>query len=150
MRNTTRRGLSVFASLIGILALASCYRDPDELRAFAVNHTKIEGRIKHLDCANHGATYYEFDVNGKNQAGRSAPGTVDCRSSKIGMPVVVYYYPLDPRIHSTLEPARLYAQEKGYYLPAWGWFLLIFPTYLAVVSVITLAPGKSRANRNDV
>ena len=65
------------------------------------------------------------------------------------MPVLVYYYPEDPRIHSTLAPTTLYAQERGYSLPAWAVFALAFPAYLVVVSLINLSQGTRRGRKND-
>jgi hypothetical protein len=148
MKNRSRRSLVVLAVVAAVSAFVSgCYNDPDHLRKFAEHHQTVQARVRHLDCANHGAVYYEFTIDGENQAGRAALGTIDCRSSKVGMPVLVYYYPGNPRIHSTMSPSTLYAQEKGYSLPAWAVFALAFPAFVVVVSIINLSQSAGAKRR---
>lgn len=101
------------------VAVSGCYNEALPQRDLVQRQSTAIGWIKHRDCANHGAVYYGFEVNGQAQAGRAPPGVLDCSRVKVGDAVKVYYDRANPAMHTLLEPRHLYEQERGYYIPIW-------------------------------
>jgi hypothetical protein len=85
------------------------------------------------DCANHGAVYYAFVVNGRSQAGRAPWGSVNCISASVGDPVTVYYDPANPTVHTLKEPRLVYEEKRGFYVPVWFAVPLLFVLMVAAM-----------------
>ncbi len=100
--------------------LVACSPDAERFKKLVERHEQTTGYVRHLDCGSRGKTrraYYRFEVNGGEHAGQDDSGQIDCRTSKVGDAVVVYYNPDDPRTHTLLRPSEKYYRESNFPLP---------------------------------
>ncbi len=112
--------------LAASLVLAGCYNEAIPLRDLATRHQVTTGKVISRDCANHGAVYYSFVVNGRSQAGLAPWGSLNCNAVSVGEPVTVYYDPANPTVYTLKEPRLLYEEKRGFYVPAWLAVPLLF------------------------
>jgi hypothetical protein len=106
------------------LQIAGCYNSASNYERLVLSHAEAFGRISHIDCANHGAVYYSFEVNGKILNARAPRDFIVCATAKIGDPLIVFYDPQNPSVNSLLQPDDAYRNEKGWYVPEWLWPIL--------------------------
>ena len=100
--------------------LVACSPNAERFKKLAERHEKTTGYVRHLECGTRGKTInasYRFEVNGKEHAGRDDSRIIDCKTSKVGDAVQVYYYPDDPRTHTLLPPSEKYYRESNLPLP---------------------------------
>ncbi|WP_446728954.1 DUF3592 domain-containing protein [Pseudoduganella sp. OTU4001] len=81
------------------------------------------GRVVLLECNHDGRWWYEFEAGGKRRRG-SARDAAGCARRKLGDAVTVYYNPAAPQVHRAVAPAQAYADEHGFHVPQWLWFVL--------------------------
>lgn len=118
-----------------IALLLACSPDVERFKKLAEHHEKTTGYVRHLECGTRGRTVsasYRFEVMGKEHAGRDDSGILNCKTSKVGDAVLVYYYPDDPRTHTLLVPSERYNRESNLPLPGAVFFG-------ALVSLLVLA-----------
>ncbi len=114
------------AVIIASLALAGCYNEALPLRDLAARHQITTGQVISRDCANHGAVYYKFVVDGRTQAGRAPMNLLDCTKARVGDPVKIYYDPANPTVYTFKEPQLVYEERRGFYIPIWLAVPLVF------------------------
>lgn len=138
------RGLIRALLTIGIsLSLFGCYKDGLEYRDLAARYKTTIGHVLSLDCANHGAVHYSFEVNGRTAVGLAPWGVLNCGKVAVGDPVVVYYDPLNPAIYTIKDPRLLYEEERGFYIPVW----LAVPLFMILFIIVQMLSAKSRRAR---
>ena len=126
-----------------LAALAGCHDEADPWRDLVSDHVTTTGRIGHLDCGAHPSMSYAFTAGARTYDAQAPADDFDCRTARVGDPVLVYYAPLAPEISTLLPPAQAYARSRGHTPPAAGWLALV-----GVAAVALSLVGKLRAARH--
>jgi len=134
--------------LLSAALLPACSQQLEQYSLLAEQHAVAQGRVQYRDCGNGGAVYYRFSVGQQEFGGRAPKGSIDCTAAKVGDPLVIYFHPSNPQIHSNVEPAHLYKAESSKLLPGhwpmivWVGLACMFPIGFWFNAVF-LAPRRS-------
>jgi hypothetical protein len=117
--------LTLRLALALIAPLAGCHDEADPWRDLVADHVTTTGRIGRLDCGAHPSMRYAFTAGAQTYDAQASDDDFDCRTARIGDPVLVYYAPLAPEISTLLPPEQAYARSRGHATPAAGWLALV-------------------------
>ena len=108
-----------------LCALSGCDDAPDPWRELVADHVTTTGRVSRIDCDD---MRYAFQAGARMYAAQDSDGVLDCRSARIGDPVLVYYAPQDPDRSTLLPPAEASARARRWTLAGDGWLALVGAT----------------------
>ncbi len=126
-------------------ALAGCYDAAQPWRALQADHVTATGKIVYVDCGDHGLVVYAFRAGNQEYRGKAAPELLHCQDAKVGDPILVYYSPTQPGIHTSRTPAAQFDHEQGWHLSeAGGWALVVGWSLMGLVVVPVWAARRKR------
>ena len=106
-------------------ALAGCREEADPWRELLADHVTTTGHISRLDCGEHAGMSYVFTAGARSYGADAPADGFDCRTARVGDPVLVYYAPSAPEISTLLTPGQAYDRAHGRTPPAAGWLALV-------------------------
>jgi Protein of unknown function (DUF3592) len=124
-----------------LCALTGCDDAADPWRELVADHVTTTGRVSRVDC---GDVRYAFQAGTRTYAAQDSDGVLDCRSARIGDPVLVYYAPQDPDRNTLLPPAEARARALRWTLAGDAWLALVG----AAAVVLSLAAKLWAARRS--
>ena len=131
-------GRSAALTMGAALALSGCYNAAPEYRRLVESNVSIAGTIAAVDCGNHGLVIYSFVAPDGEHRARAPRDMFDCRTTRPGDAVTVYYDPARPRVNTLLSPEVAYAQARGWYVPE-PVFIVGMPVLCIVISIVILS-----------
>jgi hypothetical protein len=120
---TSSPRLAAAVALTG--ALAGCYSEAEPWQALKRDHVTTTGRIVYVDCNSHGLVVYAFTAGGQEYRGKAAREVAPCQDAKVGDPLLVYYSPSLPGLHTSRTPSAEYEARRGWYMPEVGAIVLL-------------------------
>ena len=143
-----RRLASAFTVAVALpCGLAGCYNAAEPWRALQVDHVTTTGKIVYVDCGAHGLVVYAFRAGGQEYRGKAAHELLHCQDAKVGDPILVYYSPNSPGIHTSRTPTAQFEHEQGWFLPEVAWLAMLGVWVIigSVVSPMLMARRKRNA-----
>lgn len=127
--------------------LAGCYNAAEPWRALQADHVTTTGKIVYVDCGDHGLVVYAFRAGDQEYRGKAAPELVHCQDAKVGDPILVYYSPTSPGLHTSRTPAAQFEHEQGWHVPELAWIAMlgVWVVTASVASPILMARRKRDA-----
>ena len=116
--------LSIRLACALMAALAGCHETADPWRDLVADHVTTTGRISRVDCSGDATMGYAFTAGARTYGADAPVDGLDCRTTRVGDPVLVYYAPQAPEISTLLPPDRAYDRAHGRTPPAAGWLAL--------------------------
>ena len=123
---------SVHLALSLLCTLAGCGDAADPWRELVADHVTTTGHVSRADCGDGNDVRYAFQAGARTYAAQDSDGVLDCRSARIGDPVLVYFAPQDPDRSTLLPPAEAYARARRWTLAGDGWLALLGATAVAL------------------
>jgi len=105
-----------------LCALTGCDDATDPWRELVADHVTTTGHVSRVDCDD---VRYAFQAGARTYAAQDSDGVLDCRSARIGDPVLVYYAPQDPDRSTLLPPAEASARARRWTLAGDAWLALV-------------------------
>ncbi len=133
---------SIRLTLPLLCALTGCDEAADPWRELVADHVTTTARVSRVDCDD---VRYAFQSGARTYAAQDSDGVLDCRTARIGDPVLVYYAPQDPDRNTLLPPAEASARARHRTLAGDAWLALVG----AAAVVLSLA-AKLRAARRSL
>ena len=130
-------------SLLGVLA--GCHDAADPWRALLADHVTTTGRVSQVACGDLGGVWYAFQAGARTYRAEAADGVLDCRTARIGDPVLVYYAPLDPATSTLLPPAQAYDRARRWTLAGGAWLALVGAAAVALSLAAALRTARHAA-----
>ena len=124
-----------------LCALSGCDDAPDPWRELVADHVTTTGHVSRIDCDD---VRYAFQAGARMYAAQDSDGVLDCRTARIGDPVLVYYAPQDPAMNTLLPPAQARARALRWTLAGDAWLALVG----AAAVVLSLAAKLWAARRS--
>jgi hypothetical protein len=124
-----------------LCALSGCDDASDPWRELVADQVTTTGRVSHIDCDD---VRYAFQAGARTYAAQDPDGVLDCRTVRIGDPVLVYYAPQDPGKSTLLPPAEARARALRWTLAGDAWLALVG----AAAVVLSLAAKLWAARRS--
>ena len=132
---------SIRLALPLLCALTGCDDAPDPWRELVADHVTTTGHVIRVDCDD---VRYAFQAGTRTHAAQDSDGVLDCRTARIGDPVLVYYAPQDPDRSTLLPPAEAWARARRWTLAGDAGLALVG----AAVVVLSIAAKLWAARRS--
>ena len=121
-----------------LCALTGCDDAPDPWRELVADHVTTTGHVSRVDCIDGDDVRYAFHASARTYAAQDQDGVLDCRTARIGDPVLVYYAPQDPARNTLLPPAEARARALRWTLAGDAWLALVGAAAVALSLVAKL------------